>query len=569
MKDTGTGAGVFWFTVVTVFFSFCLIGLGGLVTSKEVGLAVPDWPTSLDKHMFLLPLDKWAGEWGVFEEHSHRLLASIVGLLTAGLTSWFWIREARGITRIIALVGTVIPLGLLGVRTERMFIIMAIAAVLMIVFSVYKILKNRNAMRWWATMAYSMVIVQGVLGGYRVLLAWKYGHPDLANHIGIYHGTLAQVFLVVLALVALFSSNWWQKSRIASKPDELVPRAVSAHFLYATILVLLQLVIGATMRHQHNGLAIWDFPKAHGQWWPSIDASSMEKYNDKRSKLQEELYDQQRVINSKGQVSKQKMKEMAQSLREAAEQLNNVAKKAGKAAKEADNTPEERKAALEAQQTSEKASQQAEQMAQQAGDQESPKAEQNAKTDKAKRLAQEAKVMAEQQIPLIEVDAKKSKADAEEELKTAKEKLQQVAQQGMQAAQEEGQVKIFLKPYDKKIKPNHVVLHMAHRLIAVLILGLVFGTVMLARKKLGGRHLLTKLAFFWLGLVLVQILLGALTVLKYKPADIATMHVLFGSLTLIMGVLGAVICRNLHLPSLNKNSNVRDVTKIEQGEALD
>ena len=154
MKETWTSRGVFWFTVVTVFFSFCLIGLGGLVTSKEAGLTVHDWPTSLGNHMFLLPFDLWVGRdnWGVFLEHSHRLLASIVGLLTAGLTSWFWIREAKGVTRIIALVGTVIPLGLLGVRTEEMFVIMAIAAVLMIVFSAYKILKNRNAKRWWATM---------------------------------------------------------------------------------------------------------------------------------------------------------------------------------------------------------------------------------------------------------------------------------------------------------------------------------------------------------------------------------------------------------------------------------
>ena len=107
---------------------------------------------------------------------------------------------------------------------------------------------------------------------------------------------------------------------------------------------------------------------------------------------------------------------------------------------------------------------------------------------------------------------------------------------------------------------------MIHRLIAILILGLVFGTIMVARKKLGGGHLLTKLALFWLGLVLVQILLGALTVLKHKPADIATMHVLFGSLTLITGTLGAVICRNLHLPSLNEDSNGRDARKIEQVE---
>ena len=68
MKESGTGKGFFWFAVVTVFFTFCLIGIGGLVTSREVGLAVYDWPTSFGYNMFLLPIDQWLGKFGVFEE---------------------------------------------------------------------------------------------------------------------------------------------------------------------------------------------------------------------------------------------------------------------------------------------------------------------------------------------------------------------------------------------------------------------------------------------------------------------------------------------------------------------
>jgi cytochrome c oxidase assembly protein subunit 15 len=419
MKGNEASKWVFRFTVITVFFTFCLIGLGGLVTSKGVGLAVHDWPTSFGYNMFLLPIDQWLGKFGVFEEHSHRLLASIVGLMTAVLASWLWVQEAKGKPRIIALMSILVTLGLMGVRTQAIFVIMAIAAVLIIVFSVYKIIKNPNAMRWLATMAYSMVIVQGVLGGLRV--------TQQNNQIGIIHGTLAQAFLVVLALIALFCSNWWRKTRVANNPDERVPRVVRAHFLYATILVLLQLVIGASMRHQHAGLAAWDFPKAHGQWWPATDQDSMARYNQGRAELQKKLYEDRKAFDS------------------------------------------------------------------------------------------------------------------------------------------EGRPVIFLHSF-REIQPGQITLHMIHRLIAILILGLVFGTIMVARKKLGGGHLLTKLALFWLGLVLVQILLGALTVLKYKPADIATMHVLFGSLTLITGALGVVICRNLHLPSLNEDSNGRDATKIEQVE---
>jgi cytochrome c oxidase assembly protein subunit 15 len=43
-----------------------------------------------------------------------------------------------------------------------------------------------------------------------------------------------------------------------------------------------QLILGATMRHQHAGLAIPDFPLAYGKVWPVMDSSSVELYNQKR-----------------------------------------------------------------------------------------------------------------------------------------------------------------------------------------------------------------------------------------------------------------------------------------------
>src|SRR5271163_3178571 len=57
-----------------------LIFLGALVKSTESGLSVPDWPTTYGKFMFAYPLNKMAG--GIKYEHTHRMLASIVGLLT-------------------------------------------------------------------------------------------------------------------------------------------------------------------------------------------------------------------------------------------------------------------------------------------------------------------------------------------------------------------------------------------------------------------------------------------------------------------------------------------------------
>ena len=83
MKSALANTWIHRLAVFTAFRTLCLIGLGGLVTSKEAGLAVPDWPTSYDYNMFFLPVSHWVGN--IFYEHTHRLLASVIGLLTAGL----------------------------------------------------------------------------------------------------------------------------------------------------------------------------------------------------------------------------------------------------------------------------------------------------------------------------------------------------------------------------------------------------------------------------------------------------------------------------------------------------
>ena len=71
---------LFRFAVLTAFVTFLLIGLGGLVTSHEAGMSVPDWPTSYGYNMFALPIKFWKG--GAFFEHTHRLLAFAVASLT-------------------------------------------------------------------------------------------------------------------------------------------------------------------------------------------------------------------------------------------------------------------------------------------------------------------------------------------------------------------------------------------------------------------------------------------------------------------------------------------------------
>ena len=55
--------------------TFPLIWVGGLVTTYDAGMAVPDWPTTYGYNMFSYPLETWLyGPWDLFIEHGHRLL---------------------------------------------------------------------------------------------------------------------------------------------------------------------------------------------------------------------------------------------------------------------------------------------------------------------------------------------------------------------------------------------------------------------------------------------------------------------------------------------------------------
>ena len=79
-----------WFLAASTLL---LITAGGMVTSTDSGLSVPDWPNTYGRFMFLFPLDNMVG--GIFYEHGHRLIASTVGFLTIILAIWIWKADAR------------------------------------------------------------------------------------------------------------------------------------------------------------------------------------------------------------------------------------------------------------------------------------------------------------------------------------------------------------------------------------------------------------------------------------------------------------------------------------------
>lgn len=179
------------FALVTAASTLMLIFVGGLVTNTGAGLAVPDWPTTFGYNMFLYPWSQMVG--GVFYEHSHRLIGSIVGLLTMALAILLWMKEPA------------------------------------------------RAARWLGVAAVGAVIIQGVLGGLRVILI------SAGSELALIHGLLAQAFFALtVSLVVVTSVEWKHRPRQVVVADT---GAVKRLCLLTTGFVYLQIFFGGMLTH--------------------------------------------------------------------------------------------------------------------------------------------------------------------------------------------------------------------------------------------------------------------------------------------------------------------------------
>ncbi len=317
-----------------------LIALGGLVTSHGVGMAVPDWPTTYGYNMFLFPVSQWVG--GVFYEHTHRLYASVVGLLTVILAVWLQLKSP-----------------------------------------------DRRLVKWgWVAVV--LVVVQGVVGGLRVSL--------MMDSIGIAHAAMAQAFLVLLVLIAVGTTRRWVSWR--ANPVAVSSPGTGRWVLAATVLIFVQLMLGASMRHQHAGLAVPDFPLAYGRWWPPTDGPFLDRVNALRTDTRD------------------------------------------------------------------------------------------------------------------------------------------------------------FHP----ITARHIHLHMAHRILGVVLVGVVAFAAMKLRRAFAERGGVRRLAHLWKGLIAVQVLLGAATVWFNKPADVATAHVVVGAACLAVGAIASALCLSAERRAPHRGARERGVS---------
>lgn len=247
-------------------------------------MSVPDWPTSYGYNMFALPVSTWF-TGGVFHEHTHRLWASTVGVLVVVLTRWLGGSPSR---RPLALIGAgeiVAGWVLLKLGADWKgagYFLSGIGGVVLLGAVVW--VENRPTVRplpllGW--LAFAAVQFQGLLGGLRVVLDKQVvADLPLGMVFGLVHACLGQMFLALLCVIALCLTASWR--RLAPTLDQARVGALRWMLPTATALVFLQLVLGASMRHQHAGLAIHDFPLAYGQVWPDTDPTSVERYNNRR-----------------------------------------------------------------------------------------------------------------------------------------------------------------------------------------------------------------------------------------------------------------------------------------------
>lgn len=178
--------------VALVCATFPLIWVGSLVTSYDAGMSVPDWPNTYGYNLFLYPWRTWVlGPWDLFIEHGHRLLGALAGLLTIALVAAVWRYDSRCWMRKLSLAALV------------------------------------------------SVILQGVLGGLRVL------RDD--TQLAMVHGVTGPLFFAMCVAIAVFTSRYWLDTTRQAKHEN----AVSLHRLawMTAALSTVQLALGAQLRH--------------------------------------------------------------------------------------------------------------------------------------------------------------------------------------------------------------------------------------------------------------------------------------------------------------------------------
>jgi heme o synthase len=193
---------VYRFAVATAVATYLLILIGGLVHGTGSSLACPDWPTCYGTLMPKM-------EGGVLVEHSHRIAAGTVVVLTLVLA------------------------GLLTASRDP----------------------AQRRLRPFGWLAVALVFAQALLGGITVLLR-------LPTPISTAHTATSLLFFLTVLYIAVRA----RPARVA--PPAASPPPVGRFALVAAVAVYFQMVLGGLVRHSGAALACTDVPLCRGSLWP-------------------------------------------------------------------------------------------------------------------------------------------------------------------------------------------------------------------------------------------------------------------------------------------------------------
>ncbi len=179
------------FGLMTSVVFLPLILIGGLVSTTGSGMSVRGWPASDGANMFLYPISLMTSHNSIFLEHSHRLFGTLAGLATLLLTIWVTLGTSNKSLKVFA----------------------------------------------WAVLG--LVIVQGILGGFRVI--------EASLVLALIHGVAGQVTFaaaIALCMCLYLSGRPLLTDSVASDDRKL--KSFAAGLVHST---LLQLTLGAAFRH--------------------------------------------------------------------------------------------------------------------------------------------------------------------------------------------------------------------------------------------------------------------------------------------------------------------------------